>query len=160
MKALSLWQPYATLMAIGAKPIETRGWSTKYRGPLGIHAAKRFAQDERHLCMEEPFVSALTAAGFTNLRDLPLGAILAVVELVDVVPTGRTLFEVNTPWSPADLAFGNFTPGRFAWKTENPRRFKEPILWRGRQQLFDVPDDVIAKGLEKAVPESRDRGDP
>lgn len=40
MKALSLWQPWATLIAIGAKQYETRGWSTPYRGPLIIHAAK------------------------------------------------------------------------------------------------------------------------
>ena len=40
MKVLSLWQPWATLMAIGAKKIETRHWYTRYRGPLVIHAAK------------------------------------------------------------------------------------------------------------------------
>lgn len=41
MRALSLWQPWASLIALGVKTIETRGWSTKYRGPLLIHAAKR-----------------------------------------------------------------------------------------------------------------------
>lgn len=41
MKALTLWQPWASLIAIGAKTIETRGWSTSYRGPLAIHAAQR-----------------------------------------------------------------------------------------------------------------------
>lgn len=41
MKALSLWQPWATLIANGAKQIETRSWSTSYRGPILIHAAKR-----------------------------------------------------------------------------------------------------------------------
>lgn len=41
IKALSLWQPWASLIAIGAKKIETRGWSTKYRGPLVICSAKR-----------------------------------------------------------------------------------------------------------------------
>lgn len=41
MKALTLWQPWASLIALGVKTIETRGWSTNYRGPLAIHAAKR-----------------------------------------------------------------------------------------------------------------------
>lgn len=41
MKALTLWQPWASLIAVGAKTIETRGWATNYRGPLAIHAAKR-----------------------------------------------------------------------------------------------------------------------
>lgn len=39
MKALTLWQPWASLIAVGAKTIETRSWSTTYRGPLAIHAA-------------------------------------------------------------------------------------------------------------------------
>ncbi len=37
-RALTLWQPWASLIAIGAKTIETRSWSTAYRGPLLIHA--------------------------------------------------------------------------------------------------------------------------
>ena len=41
MKALSLWQPWASLVALRVKTIETRSWSTSYRGPLAIHAAKR-----------------------------------------------------------------------------------------------------------------------
>ncbi len=40
MKALSLLQPWATLVVIGVKQIETRSWSTAYRGPLLIHASK------------------------------------------------------------------------------------------------------------------------
>lgn len=40
MKAITLTQPWATLVAIGAKRIETRSWATRYRGPLAIHAAK------------------------------------------------------------------------------------------------------------------------
>jgi hypothetical protein len=38
MKGLTLTQPWATLVAIGAKRIETRSWPTRYRGLLAIHA--------------------------------------------------------------------------------------------------------------------------
>lgn len=41
MKAISLWQPWASLIAAGVKSIETRGWPTNYRGQIAIHAAKR-----------------------------------------------------------------------------------------------------------------------
>ena len=41
MKAISLWQPYAALIALGFKKIETRSWPTTYRGPLAIHAAQK-----------------------------------------------------------------------------------------------------------------------
>lgn len=40
-KTITLWQPYATLVATGIKQYETRSWPTNYRGPLLIHAAKR-----------------------------------------------------------------------------------------------------------------------
>lgn len=41
MKALTLHQPWATLVAVGAKQVETRGWATRYRGPIAIHAGHR-----------------------------------------------------------------------------------------------------------------------
>lgn len=151
MKALSLWQPWATLMAIGAKTAETRSWSTRYRGPLAILSAKRFAQDQRALCMEPPFSTALTDAGIRKLRDLPLGAILCVVDLYDVVPTQGTLFEEPGKWPPyPEVAFGNYGVGRFAWKTRGLRRVREPIPYKGRQGLFEIPDDVVLPHLEAA----------
>ena len=48
MKVLSLLQPWATLVVLGAKKYEVRGWQTAYRGPLLIHAsAKKPSQRER-----------------------------------------------------------------------------------------------------------------
>jgi len=41
MKAISLKQPWATLIASGKKTIETRTWPTNYRGDLLICASKR-----------------------------------------------------------------------------------------------------------------------
>jgi hypothetical protein len=38
-KAITLWQPWAYLLVQGIKKFETRGWPTKYRGPLAIHAS-------------------------------------------------------------------------------------------------------------------------
>jgi len=40
LKALTLWQPWASLLAGGGKMFETRSWKTNYRGPVVIHAAK------------------------------------------------------------------------------------------------------------------------
>ncbi len=42
MKAIGLEQPFASLVGIGAKTIETRPWSTDYRGPLAVHSAETF----------------------------------------------------------------------------------------------------------------------
>ena len=41
MKAITIWQPWGSAIAIEAKGYETRGWATSYRGPIAIHAAKR-----------------------------------------------------------------------------------------------------------------------
>ena len=40
MKTLTFLQPWATLVALEAKRIETRSWRTSYRWPLAIHASK------------------------------------------------------------------------------------------------------------------------
>ena len=34
MKAISLWQPWASAVSVGSKRIETRHWSTNHRGPI------------------------------------------------------------------------------------------------------------------------------
>ena len=41
MKALTIWQPWASLLVSGQKKYETRSWATAYRGPIAIHAAMR-----------------------------------------------------------------------------------------------------------------------
>jgi activating signal cointegrator 1 len=103
MKALSLTQPWASLVAIGAKQIETRSWSTRYRGRVAIHAAASFPVTARHLCVgppgfgRSPFREALRAGGYKgpvldghriSTGDLPLGAVVATATLVDVAPIG------------------------------------------------------------------------
>ena len=92
MKALTLWQPWATLVAIGAKKIETRSWKTNYRGPLAIHAAKRIDKKILKLCFQEPFFDCLTEAGHKLVayhlfrgRALPHGAIVATCTLRQIV---------------------------------------------------------------------------
>jgi activating signal cointegrator 1 len=99
VKVLTLHQPWASLVALGVKTIETRSWSTKYRGPLAIHAGARkprnvWAQErpdlydpiamERYLEITE---DAHGSGSFLYEWRGPLGAIVATCTLVDVVPT-------------------------------------------------------------------------
>jgi hypothetical protein len=130
IKAISLWQPWATLVAIGAKHYETRHWPTGYRGPLAIHAAKRWTPEQGDLCITEPFRTALR--GF-HLR-LPLGELLAICDLAGC-------FTTNYPppgISGDEIAFGDWSPGRFAWRLENVRCLTPPIPWKGSQGFFEV----------------------
>lgn len=132
MKALSLWQPWATLIAIGAKTVETRSWSTDYRGPLLIHAAKH--KNELKLARQYPFSEALARGGYPwKLGDLPLGVCVALCDLVAVDPTELVRDHLND-W---EIAFGDYSPGRFAWKLANIRPIHSPII-AGKQGLFEV----------------------
>ena len=86
-KVLSLTQPWASLVAIGMKKIETRKWATSYRGKLLIHAAAGLGpvggiRELYELCECEPFHSALRGQDLPHM--LPRGAIVAVCRLADV----------------------------------------------------------------------------
>lgn len=131
MKAITLYQPWATLMAIGAKRIETRSWATSYRGELAIHAGKDTWGIE--IFFEEPFKAVLTAAGIRGISDLPLGQVVGVCELFSCEPTERLIETVEPP----ELDFGTYAVGRFGWLTRNMRRIDPAIPARGAQRLWD-----------------------
>jgi hypothetical protein len=115
MKAISLTQPWATLVAIGAKRIETRSWATKYRGPIAIHAAKGFPAWCRDLCDTPPFRGVLRAR-YLGASDLPLGAVLAITDIIDCLPT-RVVQNNITMFTdaPYELEFGDYCDGRFGF---------------------------------------------
>ena len=141
MKAVTLTQPHATLVAIGAKGWETRGWKTNYRGPLAIHAAKGFPKDARQLCWEKPFFGELQQLGLHELN-LPLGAVIAVVNLTDckrIAVAGNAWEDYLNPLtlSLEELAFGDYNTGRYAWKLENVQRFNVPQPAKGALGLWE-----------------------
>ena len=91
MKCLSVKQPFATLLVIGAERFETRDWRTDHVGALAIHASRAFSEEERALCRQEPFRSALLRAGYRYPADLPTGAIIGLVLLIGCRPTVQVL---------------------------------------------------------------------
>jgi hypothetical protein len=147
MKVLSAWQPYAQLMVLGSKGIETRGW------PLGvvpqriaIHAAKS-VRALREVFTQPHFYEALEAAGFTHSEALPLGALVGTVEVYGCTPTEEV--------DPAvigmrEYAFGDYGPKRFAWHLRNQVSFP-PIPMVGHQGLRELPPDILAFIPERAL---------
>lgn len=134
---LTLTQPWATLVAIGAKRIETRSWSTPYRGPLAIHAAKGWSRYDTLLCFDEPFRSALVAGGITTPGDLPLGAVVATCRLVACVPTTGIERTPAVDWiSDAEMELGDLSDGRYAWLLADVVALPEPIPARGSLGLW------------------------
>jgi len=127
VKAISLTQPWATLVALGLKPHETRSWPTRHRGPLAIHAAKGFPPDARRFAADEQ------AAGRIGAQ-LPLGAVLCVVNVTDCLPPPAAA----TLITPRERSYGDYTPGRWAWLfSEVLQVFAPPIPARGALGLWD-----------------------
>lgn len=134
MRAISLWQPWATGVALGVKRIETRHWQRPYRGEIAIHAAKRWDADQRAFAEMERRIGTISFG-------LPFGGIVAVAELAGVKPT-ETLFGVI---SDQEERWGNYGPNRFGWLFANVRPLPEMVPCVGRQSIWTLDADTVAK---------------
>ena len=148
-KTLTIAQPWATLVAIGAKRIETRSWQTNYRGDIAIHAGKGLVASGGRsgligLCNTMHFQQALHEGGFIThnhcdfdampTAKMEFGSIIAVAELHDIRPTT----EIADSISQQELAFGDYSPGRFAWMLRNVRVLGAPIQAKGALGLWNA----------------------
>ena len=145
MKIISLMQPWATLVAIGAKEIETRSWATKYRGKLGIHASAKF---DPSICYKEPFKTIFEMRNI-KVSDLPTGAIIAVTEIKDCLPilakdefSGFAMVKGHGVVTGNEYCFGDYTPGRYAWILSRIPKRIEPIKVKGQLNLWEYPLEV------------------
>lgn len=140
VKAITIWQPYASLVALGIKTIETRGWSTNYRGPIAIHAAKKWDKERRaDIARLQPFFNRhLKPSDFEGSARLlllmplvdTLGHVLAIGNLVDCVPMTKAPDKINAK-------IGVFGKGRFGWIIEKPVVLETPIAITGKQGLWN-----------------------
>lgn len=144
MKALTLWQPWAQLIALGHKTIETRSWSTKHRGPLAIHAG---ASARARVIREAiPLLNAAgyqenpacrVAAGPHHWSPLPLGVIVATCTLVDVVRIidgfDDDVFE-NEGWPPIERSCARLG----IW----PQNTRDVVLVGGGRDRVEIHGEV------------------
>lgn len=143
---ITLWQPYASLMFAPSpftKVHETRSFAIpdKHMGELiGIHAAKRPIRDT-----DQP-LHGLAAAAFGEgfAETLPRGALVGLVRFNRWMTT-----DWAKPETDSDRIAGDWSPGRFAWRTEGHLKFSAPISLKGAQGWFwaDVPEAEIGKAL-------------
>jgi hypothetical protein len=151
MKALTLWQPWASLVATGAKTIETRSFYTSFRGPLAIHASvskngMRIMAEDMELAKAarlalagrvQPMNQMMNLIAGDMFDDLPFGVIVATCDLVDCIrvdnPRCRALLNMN----PRDEMFGDYSTGRYAWILTLISPLAEPVLAKGKQGLWE-----------------------
>jgi len=156
MKALSLTQPWASLMAIGAKVNETRGWPCAYDGDIAICSTKEYWRND----VPEYAFKALKILwhhrdDFTghngNIKDLydslPFGKVVCVVEKYGCVSTDDDNGD-DRSLTVEEVGLGDYSPGRFYYPTRNLRRLKEPVPIKGMQGLFNLPPEVEALVLK------------
>ena len=136
MNAITIYQPWATLIAIGAKSYETRTWrpNLKSNSFLAIHAAKQFDMAEKYLCLREPVSSLLNNANYHTINQLPTGAIVAIAKFQQAHPTNNNLFISNQ-----ERALGNFSPNRYAWQLKIILRLEQPIPTQGQKNIWNWP---------------------
>jgi hypothetical protein len=124
--AISIRQPWASLILLAGKDIENRTWETKVRGPILIHAAKSMTIREYVEAMT--FARAIDSWEIADLDDslhldnLPRGGIIGSVNLVDCV------YQSDSPWFQG--------PYGFALRKPKPLPF---VPLRGQLGFFDVP---------------------
>lgn len=139
MKALTIIQPWATLIASGHKMNETRSWKTNYRGEVLIHAGKNPKDYTSGCYIDDPDGRHFQEAGITpnNFEELPRGLIIGKATLVNCIHINKEFRDHLKRSNPAEYAFGDYRIGRYAWVFENPVLFEKPIPARGRQGLWN-----------------------
>lgn len=160
IKAITLWQPWASLWAVGAKKYETRSWKTDYRGPIAIHAAKMnfnqalrkmFSDKEARNLFFDKAINCLRKGSRRKAVWLPYCSIIATAELVGChriyghpgctgwIDTPEGVYKPSNP----ETDFGDWIPGRYAWEITNIKILDTPIIAKGQQGLwnFNLTED-------------------
>ena len=158
MKAISLTQPWAHLVMLGAKQWETRSWSTAYRGQIAIHASKNYPGFAKGMEQEPFYKEALGLVGGPyTYPSLSCGRIIALATIVDCQRTERfrekafTARDIDRPnyieIPRSEFAFGDFGKDRYAFKLENVIRIPQ-IECKGALGIWNVPDLIAAQILD------------
>lgn len=152
MKVISVLQPWASLIVMGSKHIETRPRNTKYRGSLLIHASKKYTREQKKLAVQ---FNKFHGARLGFFDDLPTGQIIGKVDFIDTFPTDKAFtgaggigFKTNSNVvvenelrmvliSIEEKAFGDYSPGRYGWLLSNPVLFKTGIPINGQLGLWN-----------------------
>lgn len=152
MKALTLTQPWASLVANEAKLIETRSWSTTWRGEILIHAAKNYPIWARNLAHQPEFRDGIGWG--TDPEKLPRSVGLCVVEIIGCVRTEemhKAEFILGHKPSVRELHYGDYGGGRYAWLLKYLRPWPDRTPMKGALGLWETDpqgraEDALACG--------------
>jgi len=165
IKVITLKQPWAELVILGAKKIETRDWKPSPKmwkeinsagGDLYIHASKTFHYDDWELCKSNKYFKN----AIPDPSKLLMGAIIGKVKLVGFRSTNE--MGVMHGIHAQEKSFGNYSADRWLWYLTKPERLARPIETNGSLSIWDydlifpvgcsVEFELEGKGKSEIIP--------
>lgn len=122
MKALTIKEPWASLIINGYKKYEFRSWKTNYRGKILIHAG---------MSIEKDMLEKIKAYNI----EITKGAIIGEAEIIDCILVDE---EFDKELRNIDnIVYGNNHLNNYAWKLENIKKYDKPIPIKGKLGLWN-----------------------
>lgn len=129
MKVLSIKEPFASLVCLGKKKIETRSWKTNYRGRIYVHASlkKVVVKDDRY----RKLIKLLP-----ENYNFKYGKIICKANLVDCIyMDDEFLKKIKT--NETEFLCGHYEVGRYAWILDDVEVSNKPISAKGRLGIWN-----------------------
>ncbi|MCY3895655.1 MAG: ASCH domain-containing protein [Chloroflexi bacterium] len=167
MRAMTLWELYASAIARGFKTTETRSWappSELVGQRIAIHAAKRRV-DTREIPLEMARQLEVDWPDWMEhvwQEKLPYGCVVATAKLADVrqvthlgrdgvvryvSPPFKHDPEQGVVWEDTGTMqadpYGDYSLDRILWVLEDVQALAQPVPVRGRQGLWTLPDEAL-----------------
>lgn len=148
MRGLSIWEPYASLIALGHKQIETRGWATTHRGLVAIHAnARRDTAQQRAHVWAQDVLRRHEKRRLPEFEDLPWSSVVAIGELVYCLEIHEDHYHL---FPELEHELGDIGEGRYAWVFQNVRPLTRPVRCRGMAGFWEL-DERIEQQIWRVV---------
>ena len=126
MKAITLKQPWATLVAEGLKKYEFRSWRYNYRGEILIHAGAG---------VDKEAIKKVESLGL----NFPQKRILAKVTIEDCIELNDEFNKMICECNP--MVYGNKNRTGFAWKLTNIKKINNDKIVSGKQGIWNYDLD-------------------
>ena len=145
MKAISIWQPFASLIAGGYLHVEPRIWKppADFIGKrIALHASKHYNDLVQKAISELWCKHPPNGCGHTK-QELPWGALIAtgvitrVYDEADQEAREHRLIAKSRPMLQYHLTSRR---GAWLWLIEDVRRFKQPIPVRGFLKFWNLDE--------------------
>lgn len=173
--ALTVWQPWASLIAHGFKGVETRDWAPAwwgrpYRGPVMIHASRDSSEVAVRALMQTRGWQECVCAGFDTDRYCPDSAIVGVAWIEEVRHVVAVEWGLLDPAVPAvtnhvighpeeeiitlfhrEHDLGWIAPGRYLWMLSEAVPLPTPVPCHGARRLWGPPSQIVAAVQEQVA---------